>query len=738
MPGGDYGTNTGDVTLGAFGSSPNANAASLSGQILTLQPASVLFPGGVSTGAQEFAGVKTFTNPVLITPAIGVATGTSLTLTSYLSSLYIAPSYQAIATAAGTTTLTNASPGKTEFTGVTTQTCVLMDVSTLPKVGSEFLIINSSTGIVTVQSSGLNTIQAMDPGTRLFLSCASLSGTGIASWTYSYLPRQQASSTMPGWLTVGAQSISGLKSFLSTLSSPNYSGNVTRTVGSGQTITMDSTSTQYQTGVSGTITFNLPDVTTIPLGTSYFFYCASGTNTINSSGGNLIGTALVSTMFLSVQSKAVTGTTAAAWELVFLGSPFSNGLSIALRNSSGHLVAGAFNSSTSNISTVGSLRLASSDTIFGIRNNANSADITLTKSSSDIFTLGSSLAVTGDFTASGLSKGVNVIPGISVVAGTGQTITLTVGSPQTHVHTPGGNITYTLPVASTLDLGTPYNFFNNSGSNVTTINTSGGNTLATLVTGNYCTVISVLTSGTGTGSWTANYSSSNAVANTVVRRDTGGAIAGGYYATFGTLATTGALRLQSTEGVYWRNNANSGNLALVKDTSDIFSIQGQFKPYFGGVATAGGLAVSTYVNTTQTGNGAGATTDAFSHSVVAATLSTNGDALEFYAAGTFAATASTDKRVQVIFGGTTIFNTGDLNIIAANSWSLRGQIIRTGAATQKCVVTFTNSSAVLTSTTTYSTAAETLSGAITMKLTVGGTNANDTVAEFYKEKWMAA
>lgn len=54
------GTNTGDVTLSSFGSSPNANAASLSGQALTLQPADATNPGGVSTAAQQFAGVKTF------------------------------------------------------------------------------------------------------------------------------------------------------------------------------------------------------------------------------------------------------------------------------------------------------------------------------------------------------------------------------------------------------------------------------------------------------------------------------------------------------------------------------------------------------------------------------------------------------------------------------------------------------------------------------------------------------
>lgn len=54
-------TGGGDVTLGAFGSTPNANGASLSAQVLTLQPADATHPGGVSITTQSFGGNKTFT-----------------------------------------------------------------------------------------------------------------------------------------------------------------------------------------------------------------------------------------------------------------------------------------------------------------------------------------------------------------------------------------------------------------------------------------------------------------------------------------------------------------------------------------------------------------------------------------------------------------------------------------------------------------------------------------------------
>lgn len=57
--GSSSGTNTGDVSLSAFGSSPSANAASLSGQALTLQPADSTHPGGISLSTQSLgAGGK--------------------------------------------------------------------------------------------------------------------------------------------------------------------------------------------------------------------------------------------------------------------------------------------------------------------------------------------------------------------------------------------------------------------------------------------------------------------------------------------------------------------------------------------------------------------------------------------------------------------------------------------------------------------------------------------------------
>lgn len=73
------GTNTGNVTLAAVGVVPNANGATLAGQVLNLQPASVSFPGVVSTTAQVFNGDKTNTGNFNVTGgSISVASTNSI------------------------------------------------------------------------------------------------------------------------------------------------------------------------------------------------------------------------------------------------------------------------------------------------------------------------------------------------------------------------------------------------------------------------------------------------------------------------------------------------------------------------------------------------------------------------------------------------------------------------------------------------------------------------------------
>ena len=90
--------------------------------------------------------------------------------------------YLPIASAAGTTILDNTSPLNIVVTGTLAQTIRLPDVTTLA-LGWTFKVTNTSTGNVTVQSSGGNGLATtLSAGTVARYICIALTGTGTASW----------------------------------------------------------------------------------------------------------------------------------------------------------------------------------------------------------------------------------------------------------------------------------------------------------------------------------------------------------------------------------------------------------------------------------------------------------------------------------------------------------------------------------------------------------------------------
>lgn len=179
------------------------------------------YVNGVTSAIQTQMNLKaplispSFTTPALGTPTAGVLTSctglpvstgiaglgtgvaTALATASGASSVVLRDAnqntavnnllegYATTATAAGTTTLLVSSSYQQFFTGSSTQTVLLPVTSTLV-LGQQFLIVNNSTGSVTVQSSGANNIQIMAAGTSLLVTCILTSGTTAASWSYSY------------------------------------------------------------------------------------------------------------------------------------------------------------------------------------------------------------------------------------------------------------------------------------------------------------------------------------------------------------------------------------------------------------------------------------------------------------------------------------------------------------------------------------------------------------------------
>ena len=161
----------------------------------------------VSAGVVSIEGVNivttsstdTLTNKTLTTPVInGTITGTGQATAATASTIAMRDSsanitadsyitgFATTATAAGTTTLTVDSKQIQVFTGSTTQTVTLPVVTTLAN-GQTFTVINNSSGLVTVQTSGANSLLVLAGSTSaIFTVVNTAGGTGTASWTYQY------------------------------------------------------------------------------------------------------------------------------------------------------------------------------------------------------------------------------------------------------------------------------------------------------------------------------------------------------------------------------------------------------------------------------------------------------------------------------------------------------------------------------------------------------------------------
>ncbi len=181
------------VTRGAEGTVAKAFA---SGSTVSIRPTADSVDRKADLADPIFTGTVTIPTPFTLGAVSVLPTGTELNyvdgVTSNIQDQFNSlvagtPGYTTTATAAGTTTLTASDVTRQFFTGVTTQTVVLPVASTLG-LGRPFIITNNSTGVVTVQSSGGNTIVAMASLTQLNLTLILTSGTGTASWDYAYFP----------------------------------------------------------------------------------------------------------------------------------------------------------------------------------------------------------------------------------------------------------------------------------------------------------------------------------------------------------------------------------------------------------------------------------------------------------------------------------------------------------------------------------------------------------------------
>ena len=421
-----------------------------------------------------------------------------------------------ITTAAGTTTLTNLSTYQQIFQGSTTQTCVLPVTSTLI-AGTSFWIKNESTGLVTVQSSGLNSVVVLDAGDSALITCILITGTTASSWdlaipaqrngdalqafaaltqpvtnsstnvaTTAYVNalQQYSMATLP--LNLGATG-GGNYSFASTGSGASFAVTVTSSTVSGIT-SITAPGSGYNIGdliilnsggynaVIRVLTLTGTGILTAGIlygGTNY----AAGTYTSTSLTNlaytyTLTGTLTSNAIFLVTNGTAVTQ---------------SNQWIVNNNTTGSYTVKWYMCSGSSSITTTGTGVLlppatAGANTTASLISTDGSTDIWFASSYSQIFTANNLIMATLPVTASAAN------------------VTLTANGPGIIYVTGSVNQGFILPPANTLTLGTSYTFNNDSTGNIMVYNNAGTSLNSYVLPGSY--VVFVCDGiGSSAGNW---------------------------------------------------------------------------------------------------------------------------------------------------------------------------------------------------------------------------------------------
>jgi hypothetical protein len=174
---------------------------------------------------------------------------TKLDVNGTVTGVNLARGYATTATAAGTTTLTVSSPGRQFFTGSTTQTVLLPVASTLT-LGHSYVIHNTSSGSVTVQSSGANAVATLSAGVTGLFVCILTSGTTAASWYYMTASGVQGTTGTQG--TTGPQGTTGLQGITGTQGLTGIQGSTGPQGTSGTNGTQGTAGTNGTNGTQGT------------------------------------------------------------------------------------------------------------------------------------------------------------------------------------------------------------------------------------------------------------------------------------------------------------------------------------------------------------------------------------------------------------------------------------------------------------------------------------------------------
>lgn len=167
---------TGDVTASA-----GSNATTIANGVVSLAKQANLAANSV---IGNLSGSSTTPSAVSATSAATASTVATRDANANTRVNNTVEGFQTVTSAAGTTTLTVSSVRTTQITGSTTQTVVLPDATTLV-VGQSFVIINRSTGNVTVNANGGGLVQTMVSGSFLTVTVTAI-GSAAGTWDAAY------------------------------------------------------------------------------------------------------------------------------------------------------------------------------------------------------------------------------------------------------------------------------------------------------------------------------------------------------------------------------------------------------------------------------------------------------------------------------------------------------------------------------------------------------------------------
>lgn len=319
-------TSAGDVTLGAFGSTPNANGLTLTGQVLNMEPADGTHPGGLSITTQTIAGNKSFTGTTSThdilagtddTYNIGAASGVTRFKNGYFSSTLSVGVYPPAGGQSVAALVNGSSPKLLLYAGGSNAYQVASDggglqlqntgtaVSILDITGTSFAFKNENTG---VQYFGGNATTVTALGN---LAAANLSGTNTGDVTLGTanglsLTGQVLSLGTSSASTTGALTSTDWSTFNSKQAAGNYitalTGDATASGPGSAALTLATVNANVGSFGSSTA---IPSLTVNAKG----LVTAASTNVVIAPAGTLTGTTLAANVvFSSLTTVGTIGT----------------------------------------------------------------------------------------------------------------------------------------------------------------------------------------------------------------------------------------------------------------------------------------------------------------------------------------------------------------------------------------------------------------------------------------------